>query len=1040
MKKSVYYSLFAALAFSSQSTVQAEDIDLFVGNPPGEGVAPNVLIVVDNTANWSQAFTAEMNALASVVAGLPEDKFRVGLMMFTETGKGNQGNDGGYVRAAIRPMSATNKPLYGSLITNFDVNDDKSNGGKAGKTMEEAYLYFSHGAPHAGNQKVKTDYLGNAAGTTESNAVYALRDNALLAKNGAAYTSPIVDGCAKNFVIYISNSAAQDNENDAKQASEALKVAGGSTTTIPLSPTGSQENMADEWARFMKKSSLGIATYTIEVVKATGGQGPGWSALLNSMARASSGKYFDVSSDPSTENISKALNAVFSEIQSHNSVFASVSLPVSVNTQGTYLNQVYIGMFRPDGQARPRWAGNLKQYKLGYDGGVLKLLDAGGTSAVNNGTGFITECARSFWTPTGTDTYWAFDPLGGCMKVPGADPSNSPDGNVVEKGAQAYKLRDAASVTGRTVLTCGLSSCPTGVLPIFNNDNVSAADVGASNDTEHEAIINYARGLDVLDEDRVPGSAAGDGVTLGEMRPTVHGDIVHSRPVAINYGGDAAGSRQVVVFYGGNDGLLHAVQGNREDQDSTAVGGKLPGQELWSFMPPEFHAKAKRLMTNAPKIDFPGISVAEGEPAPVAKDYGMDGPVTAYKQGSNAWIYATMRRGGRHVYAFDVSTPGSPSLLWRQGCSDTGCTTGFDEIGQTWSAPKVVKAAGSGAGATPMLIMGGGYDPCEDTDNGAANNNCTSANKGNRIYLLDAQTGTLKQSFDTERGVVADVVVVPDSAGLIKYAYAVDLGGNVYRISGGSANVPVGSTPPALVKTAEEGWTITKIASLGCSGGSSSCSANRKFMFAPSVVEDGSTYHLMLGSGDREKPLASHAAAGAVDNHFFMLKDMPTNGSWLTSENTRCGANWLCLASLTPIGSSNPSTTDLTGKKGWYLALQDAEQAVTSAVTVFDTVTFSTHQPTPPEGGQCTTLGTARVYNVKYTDASSQNGTTERYERIAGDGLPPSPVAGMVTLDDGSTVPFLIGGDPNSALEGGEPPSPAVASQPKSRVFWNIEQ
>ena len=51
-----------------------------------------------------------------------------------------------------------------------------------------------------------------------------------------------------------------------------------------------------------------------------------------------------------------------------NSVFASASLPVSVNTQGTFLNQVYIGVFRPDADALPRWPGNLKQYKLGIVG------------------------------------------------------------------------------------------------------------------------------------------------------------------------------------------------------------------------------------------------------------------------------------------------------------------------------------------------------------------------------------------------------------------------------------------------------------------------------------------------------------------------------------------------------------------------------------------------------------------------------------------------------------------------------------------------
>ena len=38
--------------------------------------------------------------------GLTTGTFNVGVMMFTETGGADAGNDGGYVRAAIRPMTA----------------------------------------------------------------------------------------------------------------------------------------------------------------------------------------------------------------------------------------------------------------------------------------------------------------------------------------------------------------------------------------------------------------------------------------------------------------------------------------------------------------------------------------------------------------------------------------------------------------------------------------------------------------------------------------------------------------------------------------------------------------------------------------------------------------------------------------------------------------------------------------------------------------------------------------------------------------------
>ena len=58
---------------------------------------------------------------------------------------------------------------------------------------------------------------------------------------------------------------------------------------------------------------------------------------------------------------------MFAEIQAVNSVFVSATLPVALNVSNTYLNQVYMGLFRPDANVSPRWYGNLKEYKLAYD-------------------------------------------------------------------------------------------------------------------------------------------------------------------------------------------------------------------------------------------------------------------------------------------------------------------------------------------------------------------------------------------------------------------------------------------------------------------------------------------------------------------------------------------------------------------------------------------------------------------------------------------------------------------------------------------------
>ncbi|HMS04828.1 MAG TPA: PilC/PilY family type IV pilus protein [Burkholderiaceae bacterium] len=1001
---------FGALALSALAAVtslHAEDIDLFVQPPMASADLPNVLIILDNTANWNTPFTAEKAALVDLFSGLDANKFRVGVMMFTESGGGNSNEDGGYVRAAVRQMTTANKALYGAMINGLDVGDDKSNGGKLGKTMYEAYQYFVGGAPNSGNNKNKTDYTGNTYGASlPSKAIWALSGNALTGKSGTPYSSPVGSDCEKNYIIYISNGAVQDNSNDTTWATDRLQTVGGTTATaaISLNPSGSQDNVGDEWARFMFKSAKKIRTYTIDVNPITTGQGPGWSELLKSMGneKNSGGGYYVVDSTAaagSASSIGRALQTIFSEIQAVNSVFASVSLPVSVNTQGTYLNQVYIGMFRPDADAKPRWAGNLKHYKMGLNtSGDLRLEDATGASAINAQTGFISECVRSYWTSDTADTYWTFRPMGDCL-ISGANISNSPDGSVVEKGAQAYRLR--ASTT-RTMYTCSNSSC--GSLSPVSTTTVSATALGAADSTEHGQLVRWLKGLDVDDENA-------NTVTLSEMRPSAHGDVVHSRPVAVNYGTDA--SRQVVVFYGGNDGILRAVNGNRTE----AIGSVAAGGEIWSFATPEFFSSVKRLRENTVLIKYQTITSASALP----KNYGMDGPMSLYRTEAKTMLYATQRRGGRSIYAFDVTTPASPSVSWRIGCpnltNDVGCTTGASDIGQTWASPKVVTASGYTAG--PLAIVGGGYDNCEDGDP----NTCAAGSKGKGVYLIDAYSGVIQRKLDTDRGVVADVTVLNDSAGNAVYAYAADLGGNIYRLSFGAG----------LVGT----WGWTKIASLGCAT-AATCTANRKFMFAPDVVVEGSIHYLMIGSGDREKPLRDYVSNITVANRMFMIKDKPSDASWLSAEYVNCGGNVICTSSLLAIpDGTTPSQTAIDAKKGWYLGLATQEQVVTSSISTFGVTTFSTHIPAQPAAASCTSnLGVANVYNINYMNASPGNGNS-RFENVTGGGLSPSPVAGKVTLDNGQTVVFIIGASGQSSIQAKlVKPLSSTASQPKSRVYW----
>ena len=73
-------------------------------------------------------------------------------------------------------------------------------------------------------------------------------------------------------------------------------------------------------------------------------------------------------------------------------------------------------------------------------------------------------------------------------------------------------------------------------------------------------------------------------------------------------------------------------------------------------------------------------------------------------------------------------------------------------------------------------------------------------------------------------------------------------------------------------------------------------------------------------------------------------------------------------------------------------------------------------------------------------DIVSKNGTNERWQDLVGDGLPPSPVGGLVTLDNGQTVPFCIGCSPLGSIEGKIVPSLSSVVRPKGRVYWYIQK
>jgi type IV pilus assembly protein PilY1 len=801
-------------------------------------------------------------------------------------------------------------------------------------------------------------------------------------------------------------------------------VLGGVTTTA-VTPTGTtappaanKTLYADEWTRFLYLTDVNagagqqnVTTFTIDAFNAK--QSADQTSLLYSMANSGGGQYYAAKNK---NDLIVALGDIFAKTQATNSTFASASLPVSGASKALNANEVYIGMFRPDAAARPLWSGNMKRYKIGNFGGSFNLADKSGTQAVNPLTGFLTDCATSWWTSDSGKYWWGVisnpPPNGACpaSSSNAFDPySDAPDGPKVEKGSLAEIVRrgnnPAAAPTwalNRTLYTKGFLT--------FNaaNSGMAAADVDFVRGLNVDATGNY------LTYQYDPA----DATKTTTIRPTVHGDVVHSRPTPINYG-----PGQTVIYYGANDGTLRAA-------DSAT------GKELWAYVAPEFYATLPRLRQDSPLIKYENPA-----PGSTPKNYYFDGSLGVYQNSDNSkvWVYPTMRRGGRMVYAFDVTTPSAPTLKWKVGCpnlsNDTGCSSGFTAMGQTWSTPAVanLKIGGTaGETPTPIVAVGGGYDSCED---GSPNAACSGA-KGSIVYILNADDGSELASFTTAGRVVADVAFVDlDGDSIPDLAYAADTRGNIYRISFGFSK----SAPLAAAS-----WTSTLIAA--------TTGSKRKFLYAPAVspAYDSSTgkfyVYLALGSGDREEPLETqYPYANPVLNRFYVLADDLTSTAKADLDNSTTMSDFTattsCATSMVLPGS---------GKSGWFMDLNAygrGEQTVTSAVIVGGFVAFSTNRAIPKSANVCAPLGEARGYAVNLLNASGLIGAQpktcggDRSGQFAGGGLPPSPVVADVDID-GQVIKIGIG---VVNLEGG--PSSGVQSQQvfklppqrRTRVYWRQE-
>src|SRR5688500_16150552 len=360
---------------------------------------------------------------------------------------------------------------------------------------------------------------------------------------------------------------------------------------------------------------------------------------------------------------------------------------------------------------------------------------------------------------------------------------------------------------------------------------------------------------------------------------------------------------------------------------SAGAGG---GKEQWAFIPSEFFGKLKRLREQTPTIS-----------SVTPRDYFFDGPMGVYTldrnkdgklvatDGDKVYLFIAMRRGGRMIYALDISNPTDPLFMWKRGCREpTGngtavgsgaCDVGFGEIGQTWSEPKLGYLRKWPD--TLALMIAGGYDaPVEDpqacfvtgwdatgvtyktgvvppvpmntTTCLAVSGTSKTTNRtiGRGIFILNALTGDILWRAGPESGATRQVAsmtyAMPGDLAVLRNrsntaSRATDIGfenvpvGYLDRIYAGDTGGTVWRFDVSDATGSPPNFVITKLATISVPPPTRKHAAQdyRKFLFMPDVVygvdASGAAYDaVLIGSGDREHPFDM-----VVHNRFYMFKD-----------------------------------------------------------------------------------------------------------------------------------------------------------------------
>ena len=930
----------------------------------------NTALVVPNQTKISIA----RSTINSIIDSFHSIRF--GIMIFNNNGDADSnagGNHGGRVIMKVDTMDDARRTAMKTVVSNI-VTDGWT---PLSETMWEARRYY-----------------GGLSVQYGDNDPTKLPARDLTAESGGNYISPLKYSCQKGFIIYITDG---DPTNDtAANANIATQI--GSTCS---------GNCLDDLAGWMANNDVNTTLDGTQTVRTfTVSFGTGISAaglqLLQDAATKGQGLYLNATN---SSELLGALQTALANILTDTTSFAAPALSINAFNRLYNSDDVYFALFKPADTVA--WDGNLKRFRLcntndasSYGCKYGEIIDKYNKPAIDLTTSRIKDTSCSYWSGCSGTTDGSTVTAGGAgehVTVPrtlytyrgsyaGLD-SSSPATPVKIEAVAGTAVRDAA-VADPTIL---------GLAP-----SATATDV--------DNLINWMRGQNPY-----------TGASPVPNRAWNFADPMHSRPTAMTFGAvTTAGVPDknnpiIKMFVGTNDGMLRIIN------NST-------GAEEWAFMPKEMLNQQASLQGNPSGDHIYGLDLS---PTFLVQDLNRDGIIDP-SAGDKVYMYLGMRRGGRNLYAFDL-TPSStmtsqsdkltPKLMWAIQGGVSG--SDYEFLGQTWSKPVVARVRFKCTGSVcddgdpttndsetrQVLIMGGGYDPNQDNVL-----TTTPDTMGNAIFIIDPFTGERLWWASSNAGAtlqltnmkysIASEVALQDSDGdgAADRIYVGDVAGQMWRVDLGDQ----------LAKNANGGTKGYAFADVGCKGGTrtDNCSATsnqqrRRFFYPPSIVEtDDANYSsaskydmVVIGSGNREDPLdllttRQPTVEEAVHNALFVFRDYNyTYGPPATTPAALTSAD-LYDATADKLGTltGGALTTEISllkAAKGYYINLFEpstvtlpngltttwiGEKVMAKTVVFGGIIQYTTYTPANSTNTTLTCVaaeGVGKEYAINYLNATA---------------------------------------------------------------------